>query len=114
MPAPFVQPAPPRTLGISGVFHVPDLSPSIDPAVFGPVEPRDKIRNLGVAAMKALREQGSAAVHACCQIHNDQSLGEAEKHRRAAKASADLILPAQPHVEKVEPLRARRRLEAEG
>jgi hypothetical protein len=50
--------------------------------------------------LKALRDQGSAAAHACRQIHGDQSLGEAERHRRANKASADLIAAALPHVEK--------------
>jgi hypothetical protein len=116
MPAPFPGPqsGPQRRMGVSGVHHVPDLSPSIDPAILGPGEPRDKTRNLAVTALTALQTQGNAAANATRQIHGDQSLGEAEKHRRAAKASADLILPAQPHVEKVEPLRARRRLEAEG
>ena len=102
MPPPFSgpQPAASRTLGTSGVFNVPDLSPSVDAAILGPVEPRDKVRNLGAAALTALQTQGNAAAHACRQIHGDESLGEAERHRRAAKTSADLILPAQPCLEK--------------
>jgi hypothetical protein len=55
------RPAPPRMLGTSGIFGIPDLSPSIDEKLLGPVEPRDKTKNLGVAALKALREQGVAA-----------------------------------------------------
>jgi hypothetical protein len=50
--------------------------------------------------LTALRTQGLAAQHACRQIHGDESLGEAERHRRAAKASADLIVAALPIVEK--------------
>jgi hypothetical protein len=83
-----------------GRFHVSDLSPSIDPAVLGQIEPRDKTRNLAAVALKALCEQGLAVAHACRQIHGDQSLGEAERHRRANKASADLIMAALPAVEK--------------
>lgn len=114
MPAPFAGPqpasAPRRSLGTSGVFAVADLSPSINPTnVDGSpmawidvlkAGPRDKIANLAVAALEALRTQGLAAQHACRQIHGDRNLGEAEKHRRAAKTSADLLLAAQPPVEK--------------
>jgi hypothetical protein len=104
MPPPFQGPQaaqpPSRRLGTSGVFFVPDLSPSINPAVFGPIAPRDKVRSLAATAVEALRTQGTAAALACRQIHGDQSLGESERHRRAAKASADLIMAALPHVEK--------------
>jgi hypothetical protein len=104
MLAPFGMPLPAqpprRSLGTSGVFHVPPLSPSVDPAILGPVLPRDKIRNLAAAALKALHEQGKAAEHATRQTHGDQSVGEAERHRRANKVSADLIMAALPIVER--------------
>jgi hypothetical protein len=61
---------------------------------------RDRIANLAVTALEALREQGLAAQHAARQIHADQTLGEAERHRRAAKASSELVQAAQPSVEK--------------
>ena len=110
MPAPFAGPqpasAPRRSLGTSGVFAVADLIRRINPTnVDGSpmawidvlkAGPRDKIANLAVAALEALRTQGLAAQHACRQIHGDRNLGEAEKHRRAAKTSADLLLAAQP------------------
>jgi hypothetical protein len=53
MTAPFVQPAPQRrSLGTSGVFHVSDLSPSINPDILGPIRLRDKTRNLAAIALK--------------------------------------------------------------
>jgi hypothetical protein len=105
-------PAPRRSLGTSGVFFVPDLSPSINPtdergapmlwADILKAGPRDKVATLTAAALESLRSQGLAAQHACRQIHGDQTLGEAERHRRAAKASADLFVSAQAHVEKAQ------------
>ena len=107
------QPAPPRrSLGTSGVFAVERLSPSLHPTnidgspmpwveVLKP-GPRDKAANLAVTALEALRTQGLAALHATRQIHADQTIGEAERHRRAAKTSAEIFLAAQPHVEKAQ------------
>ena len=102
--------APRRSLGTSGVFFVPDLSPSLNPtdehgapmpwSDILKAGPRDKVAGSVVTALEALRTQGLAALHATRRIHGDQTIGEAERHRRAAKASAEIILPAQPPVEK--------------
>lgn len=111
MPAPFVvQPAPQRRMGYSGIFAVPDLSASLNPTdasgqkmewsdILKPA-PRDRIANLTVTALESIREQAKAAERAARGIHGDQTLGEAEKHRAAAKTTAELFLPCQPHIEK--------------
>ena len=97
-------------MGTSGVFNVLDISPSINPVdirgqkmpwsdILKP-SPRDKVANLVGVALESIREQALAALHACRQIHGDRNLPEAERHRRAAKASAGLFVSAQSHVEK--------------
>lgn len=101
---------PVRKMGTSGVFNVLDISPSINPVdirgqkmpwsdILKP-GPRDKVANLVGVALESIREQALAALHACRQIHGDRNLPEAERHRRAAKASAGLFVSAQSHVEK--------------
>jgi hypothetical protein len=54
---------PPGNLGTSGQHFVPDVSPSIDPAILGPVAPNDKVRQLAVTALTIANRQAAAARH---------------------------------------------------
>jgi hypothetical protein len=119
MPAQFAQ-APRRSLGTSGDHHVPDLSPSIDPAIFaspargGTFETseevreraktecyRDPVRRAAFDAVALAKQQGEAARHGSRQIHGDPTLTAVEKHRRVQDFSTATLMPAADPLEKV-------------
>jgi hypothetical protein len=54
---------PPGNLGTSGEHIVPDVSPSLDPAILGQVAPNDKIRQTAVQALTIAKQQAEAARH---------------------------------------------------
>jgi hypothetical protein len=91
---------PPGNLGTSGQHFVPPVSPSLDPAIFGEVEPRDTVRMLGVKAMAVVRQQALAAQHGSRQIHSDPTVPAPEKHRRADAVATAAIMPALEPLEK--------------
>lgn len=91
---------PPGNLGTSGQHFVPPVSPSLDPAIFGEVEPRDTVRMLGVKAMAVVRQQALAAQHGSRQIYSDPTIPAPEKHRRADAVATAAIMPALEPLEK--------------
>ncbi len=91
---------PPGNFGHSGTHHVPDVSPSLDTAVLGPVEPRDKVRMLGVKAMEVAKQQADAACHGSRSIHGDLTIPSPERHRRAHDVSTSALLPCGDVLEK--------------
>ena len=93
--------APPaRTLGTSGIHHVPDPSLSLDPVIFGQVAPGDKVQHLGVKTLTIAKQQAAAACHGSRAVHGDPQLSAVERYRRAHDISAAALMPAAESVEK--------------
>lgn len=91
---------PPGNLGTSGKHHVPSPSPSINPVVLGPVEPKDTVRQVGVKALTIAQQQVAAACHGSRSIHADLTIPAPERHRRADAVATAAIMPALEPLEK--------------
>jgi hypothetical protein len=95
------QPArPPGSLGTSGQHFVPDPSPSLDPTIFGQIEPKDTVRQLGVKALTIAKRQAAAARNGARQAHSDPQLSSVERYRRAHDISTAALMPAAEAIEK--------------
>jgi|GEM_PF-6567933 len=93
-------PRPPGNLGTRGEHIVPDVSPSLDPAILGQVAPNDKIRQTAVQALPIAKQQAEAARHGSQQAHSDPQLSAPERYRRAHDVSAAALMPAAEAVER--------------
>jgi hypothetical protein len=87
------QPLPPGHLGTSGSWSINDPSPSLNDAILGPVEEKDRTRTAGKAAIAQAAIIAQTMVAAARLAHNEEELTTAGKHRRANELSAKAVLP---------------------
>jgi hypothetical protein len=93
MPAFPPMPGRPTGLGASGTFAVPQPSPSLNPAALGEIDPKDRTRQAGQAAIAHAMVIATEMCRVARDVHCNENLAIPERHRVVDAQTARIALP---------------------
>ena len=89
-----------RSMGTSGTWAIGDPSPSLNPAILGEVDAKDKVRQTALAAIAHAAVIAGSICQTARAVHVDENLTVVERHRKADEQTARALVPFLDTIEK--------------